>query len=84
MLLDTLRQINNSSVFSKQSLAKELNTSEEMVDVFIKQLIDMGYLEKYIQEPNCSGNCSGCSIPCKQQNLGNTFIITEKGKKLLQ
>lgn len=84
MLLDTLKHINNSTVFSKKSLAIKLNTSEKMVEVLINQLLQMGYLEKYIQKFNCSGNCKGCGIPCKQQNLGDTFIITTKGKKLLQ
>lgn len=68
MLIDTLKKINNTSVFSKKSLARELNTSEEMVDVLINQLMQMGYLKKEIQGFKCSGNCSGCGIPCKQQN----------------
>lgn len=84
MLIDTLKKINNTSVFSKKSLARELNTSKEMVDVLINQLMQMGYLKKEIQGFKCSGNCSGCGIPCKQQNLGETFIITDKGKRLLQ
>ncbi|WP_077369347.1 FeoC-like transcriptional regulator [Anaerosalibacter sp. Marseille-P3206] len=84
MLIDTLKQINNSSVFSKKSLARELKTSEEMVEVLINQLLQMGYLKKEVQGFKCSGNCSGCSISCKEQNLGETFIITDKGKKLLQ
>lgn len=84
MIIDTLRQINDLSVFSKKSLAKELKTSEEMVDVLINQLLQMGYLKKEIQGFKCSGNCSSCSFSCKEQNLGETFVITEKGKKLIQ
>lgn len=84
MLIDTLKQINNSSYFSKKSLARKLNTSEEMVDVLINQLLQMGYLEREIQKLKCSGNCSSCGISCSVKNLGETYIITHKGKKFLE
>ncbi|MEW8974388.1 MAG: FeoC-like transcriptional regulator [Tissierellaceae bacterium] len=85
MLKDVLKEINNSSGFSKSSIGKTLNISEDMVEDLIAELVRMGYLDEDKGSPTCSTACSSCpytkncnTIPIK------IYKISKKGEKLLE
>ncbi len=85
MLKDVLKEINDSPGFSKSSISKNLNTSKEVVEDLIGQLVRMGYIDEDMSSPTCSTACSSCAyarncstIPVKM------YRVSEKGKKLLK
>lgn len=83
MLKKVLYEINNSRVYSKALIGKNLNISETMVEDLVNQLIRMGYIDEDLGSPTCESKCSGCSISsCKTIPI-KMLSITEKGKKLL-
>lgn len=83
MLKNILYEINNSRVYSKPLIGKNLNISETMVEELVAQLIRMGYIAEDLGSPSCQSKCSGCSISsCKTIPI-KMLSITEKGKRLL-
>jgi predicted transcriptional regulator len=83
MLKDVLKEINESKVFSKTLISKNLNINEALVEDALNQLIRMGYIVEDIGLPTCQHKCSGCSTSnCSTTSL-KTMNITDKGKKLL-
>ncbi|TJX14752.1 hypothetical protein E9840_04975 [Tissierella creatinini] len=84
MLKNVLKEINESKIFSKSSIGKNLNISESMVNELANQLIRMGYLSEDLGSPTCQGKCSGCAISnCKTIPI-KMISITEKGKRVLE
>jgi predicted transcriptional regulator len=84
LLKDILRMIKNEKYISKSKIAKELNTTEAVIEQAFSQLYNMGYI-KIQNSTDCSSHkCSGCSFAafCNKMPL-NTIIITEKGEKIL-
>ncbi len=83
MLKKVLYEINNSRIYSKALIGKELDMTEEMVEALVDQLIRMGYIDEDLGSPTCESKCSGCSISsCKTIPI-KMLSITEKGRKLL-
>lgn len=83
MLKDVLKEINNSKIYSKSAIGKNLNISEEMVEELVNQLVRMGFLKEDLGSPACESKCSGCHITSCNVIPIKMFSITEKGKKLL-
>lgn len=83
MLKGILKEISVAKIFSIPNIAKNLNTSEALVEEGIDQLSRMGYLIEDMGSPTCETKCSGCMIShCNTIPL-KTLSITEKGEKLL-
>ncbi len=83
MLVDLLKELNNSPTFSKKSLANKLNTSEDMIEEGLSQLMRMGYIENHVINQKCNLKCKTCSIKSCNLNPIKSFIITKKGRKVL-
>ena len=83
MLKDVLKEINESKVFSKTLISKNLNINEALVEDAINQLIRMGYIVEDTGLPTCQHKCSGCSTSSCSTTSLKTVNITDKGKKLL-
>ncbi|NLX62391.1 MAG: hypothetical protein GXZ06_07845 [Tissierellia bacterium] len=83
MLKEVLKVIKDSKYISKANIAKELNTTEDVIEQVFSELNRMGYI-KEDKTINCNMKCDGCSFSslCNKVPI-NTIIITEKGKKLL-
>jgi len=75
--------IKNEKYISKSKIAKNLNTTEDVVEQAFSQLYSMGYI-KIENTKDCSHKCNGCAFAslCNKVPL-NTIIITEKGEKIL-
>ncbi len=84
MLKNVLKEINESKVFSKSSIGKNLNISESMVNELVNQLIRMGYLSEDLGSPTCQAKCSGCAISNCNAIPIKMISITEKGKRVLE
>ena len=83
MLRDILKEISVAKTFSIPTIAKNLNTSEALVEEGIDQLSRMGYLIEDMGSPTCETKCSGCMISnCNTIPL-KTLTITKKGEQLL-
>lgn len=81
MLMKLLKIIYEKGLYSKQSIAKEMNLSIGVLEDMINQLIRMGYIEE-VKNSDCSCNCKTCSGCCNGSNANLSFIkITEKGFK---
>lgn len=87
MLKAILKIMKNSNEFSSSTIAKELNISETMVEIYKEQLEQKGYIRK-ISLSGCSQeHCSSCGCGCgssKSLNSISGWEITEKGFLVLQ
>ncbi len=83
MLKEVLKKIKDSKYVSKYHIAKELNTTEEVIEQIFSDLNRMGFIKEE-NTSTCNMKCSGCSFSslCNKVPI-NTITITEKGKKLL-
>lgn len=86
MLLRTMIAIDEIGSYSKDRLAKNLGTSEAVVDDLISQLVRMGYIrQEDINMTKCR-SCPSYKNGCLGAPFGkplNALIITEKGKQLI-
>ncbi|HZJ57951.1 MAG TPA: hypothetical protein VFD89_06895 [Clostridia bacterium] len=86
ILLSTLKEVNAMNVYSKDNLAKRLDTSREVVDHILFKLERMGYIkEESIAISKCSSCPSfknGCMGPVAGRPI-NALTITNKGKRFL-
>ena len=57
MLINILKEIYTSTIYSKKILANKLNTSEDMIEQGVTQLKRMGYIEDYTLGGKCNLNC---------------------------
>ncbi|MDM0459222.1 FeoC-like transcriptional regulator [Clostridium perfringens] len=85
MLKAILKIMKNSNEFSSSTIAKELNISETMVEIYKEQLEQKGYIKK-ISLSGCSQEqCSSCGCgSSKSLNSISGWEITEKGLLVLQ
>lgn len=83
MLKEVLKEINDSKYISKSNIARNLNTTENVIEQAFLDLEKLGYI-KTDNTKSCNMKCKGCSFAslCNKVPL-NTITITEKGKKLL-
>ena len=84
MLKDILRKISELDGFSKSAIARDLNTSEDMVDELMSQLIRMNYLKENLGSPTCETPCSKCPYAkaCHTASV-KMYSITDKGKRAI-
>lgn len=90
MLMKILQRLGQGGMYSNKSMAKELNIDESLVEQMIKQLQNLGYIEKENME-NCSSQCNCCSAKsscysCRnsKHNIDiNIWKITSKGKNAI-
>lgn len=83
MIKEVLKEIKDSKYISKASIARKLNTTEDVIEQIFSELIRMGYIRED-NTKSCNMKCNGCSFAslCNRVPI-NTIMITEKGKKLL-
>ncbi|WP_027623386.1 hypothetical protein [Clostridium lundense] len=84
MLISLLCEIAKGEDYSDRSLAKKLNTSEEVIKSLKRELQLRKYLKIEDENECCCEKCTGCAS-CSSNKLNNIKIwsLTEKGKKLL-
>lgn len=88
MLMKVLKKLFDGGLYSNNTIARELNVDEGLVEHMIIQLQHMGYIEK---EENKGGacSCSGCSPSkkascCSSSNVRiGMWTLTQKGKTAL-
>ena len=75
-LLESLRAGGTRRV---ADLARELETTPELVEAMLEDLCRMGYLKRVGGE--CSGGCGACSLAglCAAGEGGQVWTLTEKG-----
>ena len=83
MMVDVLKEINNSNAYSKTTLARKLNTDETVIEDIMKRLKKMGYIEEENLNKSCSRMCKTCSKNCFGKPI-NIISVTDKGKKLIE
>ena len=85
MLIDVLREINNSDHISKISIATKLNKSQDLIEDAFYQLNRMGYIREESSTDNCNLKCGNCPYAASCSGIPIKSIeITEKGERLLQ
>lgn len=87
MLTAILKIMKNSNEFSSSTIAKELNISETMVEIYKEQLEQKGYIKKISLSGRSQDQCSSCGCGCgtsKSLNSISGWEITEKGLLILQ
>ncbi|MBO3388082.1 HTH domain-containing protein [Clostridium perfringens] len=87
MLKAILKIMKNSNEFSSSTIAKELNISETMVEIYKEQLEQKGYIKKISLSGCPQDQCSSCGCGCgisKSLNSISGWEITEKGLLVLQ
>ena len=78
-LLDLLRSGGTHRV---ADLARALETTPELVEVMLEDLVRMGYLRQVGGQ--CGQSCGGCSLAglCAAGEGGRVWALTEKGDSL--
>ncbi|EGS9999014.1 hypothetical protein I9Y31_001228 [Clostridium perfringens] len=87
MLKAILKIMKISNEFSSSTIAKELNISETMVEIYKEQLEQKGYIKKISLSGYSQDQCSSCGCGCgssKSLNSISGWEITEKGLLVLQ
>lgn len=84
MLKDILKEISIAKVFSISIIAKNLNTTESLVEEAIEQLSRMKYIAEDMGSPTCETKCSSCPMSSCNTTPLKTISITSKGEKLLK
>lgn len=82
MLIDVLKLVAESRMSSVRMLAEEMETSTNMIEEILEQLVDRGYLiSNYnVKKHKACGGCNGCE-PLQDDNL-RFWEITEEGRKI--
>ena len=86
MIQEVLRAMQDRPLLSKKEVADRVGVQESTLESILSMLSSKGYLE--IEEKNM-GQLKGCmrgpmSRNCLTQiTTGNTYLITERGEKLL-
>lgn len=86
MLMKILKRLAQGGMYSNQSMARELEMDESLVEQMITQLQHLGYIEKDLL--SCGGNCCNCSSKCSRCTSNhsadvNIWKLTNKGKKAI-
>ncbi len=84
MLIDILKRIDKYGYLSRSHLARELNSSEMLIDDGIQRLVQMGYLLQHVTSLDCMDSCGACPMAkgCHKE-IVKTYEITHKGKALI-
>lgn len=86
ILKRTLQEINDMDAYSKNQLARRVNTSEDVVEDLLHQLTRMGYIKKeninQSQCDSCPSFKNGCMGAVSRDPI-TALTITDKGKRLI-
>ncbi|NLY72990.1 MAG: hypothetical protein GX079_04810 [Tissierellia bacterium] len=83
MLKDILKIINEEGYISRPTIARRLNTTEDMVDQGIEKLVQMGYLTQEETGFNCATTCGSCpSAKSCGKEIITTFKISDRALKI--
>ncbi|MDZ4993378.1 hypothetical protein GNF80_10425 [Clostridium perfringens] len=85
MLKSILRVMKDSNEFSSSLIAKKLNISEAMVDIYKEQLEQKGYIKRITLSGCSQEQCSSCGCGCSKSLASlSGWEITEKGIMVLE
>jgi len=79
MLNKLLERLRSGGTHRIIDLARDLETTSELVKVMLEDLARMGYLKQVAGQ--CSRKCAGCSLAglCAAGEGGRVWTLTEKG-----
>ncbi len=85
MLKNILNIVNRDGYISRSRIAAELNTTKEVIDQGIHQLLKMEYLLEENTGADCSTICAKCPFAnnCSKE-IVRTFKILNKGGKYIK
>jgi len=84
MLKEILRIINKKGYISKSQIASSLNTTEDMIEMGLEQLIRMGFIREEKEVPSCSASCGSCPYQSScNKTIVKSFEISDKGNEFL-
>jgi predicted ArsR family transcriptional regulator len=80
MLNRLLELLRSGGTHRVADLARELQTTPELVEMMLEDLCRMGYLKRAGGE--CAGSCGGCPMAglCATGGNGQVWTLTEKGE----
>jgi hypothetical protein len=79
MLNKLLERLRSGGTHRVADLARALETTPELVEVMLEDLVRMGYLKQV--GGACGQSCAGCSLAglCAAGEGGRVWALTEKG-----
>jgi hypothetical protein len=85
MLEQVMERLAAGGVISLRELARQLNTTETLLEMMLQDLERMGYVRR-MMFGDCSGDCSkcgqhaagGCGAPCAVSSGGGVWTLNEK------
>jgi hypothetical protein len=85
MLERVMERLRGGGVTSLRELARELGTTETLVEMMLQDLERMGYVRR-IAFSGCSGDCAqcadhasgACGTPCAVASSGHVWTLTSK------
>ena len=79
MLNKLLERLRSGGTHRIADLAQDLETTPELVEVMLEDLVRMGYLNQV--GGTCDRSCAGCSLAglCAAGEGGRVWSLTEKG-----
>jgi predicted ArsR family transcriptional regulator len=79
MLNRLLEQLRSGGTHRVADLARALETTPELVEMMLEDLVRMGYLKQV--GGACERNCAGCSLAglCAAGESGRVWALTERG-----
>ncbi|MFH1448282.1 MAG: hypothetical protein ABIG39_05450 [Candidatus Micrarchaeota archaeon] len=83
-MLKRILELINQGFCSENELAVELGMERSALGGALEELCMKGYLK--IEGGGCPGEgamCAACPVMKEDANLGRTYVLTEKGKKLI-
>ncbi len=84
MIKEVLQIILTGGMHNTRDIAKKVGIQNETLDDILKLLVAKGYLRTNECESIPSPSCSSCPIDetsCSQDNFGQTYYLTDSGKK---
>jgi hypothetical protein len=80
MLNKLLERLHSGGTHRITDLARELDTTSELVEVMLEDLARMGYLKQVGGQ--CSRKCASCSLAglCAAGEGGRVWALTDKGE----
>ena len=84
MLLQLLEILRSGGAHTPQEIARELGTSEALVQSMIDGLVRLGFLKLAAQ--TCPGSCESCPMDscCAVGAKGRLWTLTEAGRRVPQ
>ena len=84
MIKEVLQIILTGGMHNKREIARKMGIQNETLDDILKLLVTKGYLRTDDCESVSSPSCSSCPIAesgCGKDNFGQTYYLTDNGKK---